>query len=83
MGERQRRGNGAQGRNRTTDTAIFNRMLYQLSYLGAREAVPKRAGRQRAGVIMGRTRPVQNGGAAVKPLRRKAEWLRAGAARRP
>jgi hypothetical protein len=28
-------GNGAQGRNRTTDTAIFNRMLYQLSYLGA------------------------------------------------
>ena len=44
--------NGAQGRNRTTDTAIFNRMLYQLSYLGAREAVPKRAGRQRAGVIM-------------------------------
>lgn len=28
--------NGAQGRNRTTDTAIFSRMLYQLSYLGAR-----------------------------------------------
>ena len=27
--------NGAQGRDRTTDTAIFNRMLYQLSYLGA------------------------------------------------
>ena len=27
---------GAQGRNRTTDTAIFNRMLYQLSYLGAK-----------------------------------------------
>ena len=26
--------NGAQGRNRTTDTAIFSRMLYQLSYLG-------------------------------------------------
>ena len=26
---------GAQGRDRTTDTAIFNRMLYQLSYLGA------------------------------------------------
>ncbi len=23
-----------QGRNRTTDTAIFSRMLYQLSYLG-------------------------------------------------
>jgi hypothetical protein len=28
------RSNGAQGRNRTTDTAIFSRMLYQLSYLG-------------------------------------------------
>jgi hypothetical protein len=27
-------GSGAQGRNRTTDTAIFSRMLYQLSYLG-------------------------------------------------
>ena len=29
-----RRRSGAQGRNRTTDTAIFSRMLYQLSYLG-------------------------------------------------
>ena len=29
-------GNGAQGRIRTTDTAIFSRMLYQLSYLGVR-----------------------------------------------
>ncbi len=29
-----RKGSGAQGRNRTSDTAIFNRMLYQLSYLG-------------------------------------------------
>ena len=29
---------GAQGRNRTTDTAIFSRMLYQLSYLGPRRA---------------------------------------------
>ena len=28
---------GAQGRNRTTDTAIFSRMLYQLSYLGTPE----------------------------------------------
>ena len=26
--------NGAQGRNRTTDTRIFNPLLYQLSYLG-------------------------------------------------
>jgi hypothetical protein len=27
--------NGAQGRNRTSDTVIFSHMLYQLSYLGA------------------------------------------------
>ncbi len=27
-------GGGAQGRNRTTDTGIFNPLLYQLSYLG-------------------------------------------------
>ena len=25
---------GAQGRNRTTDTVIFSHVLYQLSYLG-------------------------------------------------
>ena len=38
--------NGAQGRDRTTDTAIFSRMLYQLSYLGkpAGPKRPKRAG---------------------------------------
>ena len=35
--------NGAQGRDRTTDTAIFSRMLYQLSYLGLSL---KAAGRQ-------------------------------------
>ena len=35
---------GAQGRDRTTDTAIFSRMLYQLSYLGmSRGRKPKRA----------------------------------------
>src|SRR4030095_4288128 len=28
--------NGGQGRNRTADTAIFSRMLYQLSYLADR-----------------------------------------------
>ena len=29
---------GAQGRGRTADTAIFSRMLYQLSYLGIGDA---------------------------------------------
>ena len=28
--------NGAQGRNRTSDTRIFSPLLYQLSYLGTR-----------------------------------------------
>ncbi len=32
--------NGAQGRDRTTDTAIFSRMLYQLSYLGVVQRQP-------------------------------------------
>ncbi len=36
--------NGAQGRNRTTDTRIFSAMLYQLSYLGIRM---RPAGRER------------------------------------
>ena len=39
---------GAQGRNRTTDTAIFNRMLYQLSYLGAKLALNGPIGEARA-----------------------------------
>jgi hypothetical protein len=34
---------GAQGRDRTTDTAIFSRMLYQLSYLGTSRARARRA----------------------------------------
>ena len=37
MGEQYGRAlgkNGAQGRDRTTDTVIFSHVLYQLSYLG-------------------------------------------------
>ena len=34
---------GAQGRNRTTDTMIFNHVLYQLSYLGAGPAARRDA----------------------------------------
>ena len=36
---------GAQGRDRTTDTAIFSRMLYQLSYLGNRERAVRKPNR--------------------------------------
>ena len=35
---RRKQGSGAQGRNRTTDTRIFNPLLYRLSYLGLKEA---------------------------------------------
>ena len=37
MSECRGKRNGAQGRNRTTDTVIFSHVLYQLSYLGAPE----------------------------------------------
>ena len=39
---------GAQGRNRTTDTCIFSAVLYQLSYLGADAPPRRRAGLQSA-----------------------------------
>jgi hypothetical protein len=41
---------GAQGRNRTTDTAIFSRMLYQLSYLGIRRQRARTLGGYRKGI---------------------------------
>ena len=40
--------NGARGRSRTADTAIFSRMLYQLSYPGTGFARRQDAGRRRA-----------------------------------
>ncbi len=50
---------GAQGRNRTSDTRIFSPLLYQLSYLGIQRAeasAPRRGGaerlRKRAGYSM-------------------------------
>jgi hypothetical protein len=36
--------NGAQGRNRTTDTRIFSPLLYQLSYLGVLNFTPVAGG---------------------------------------
>jgi hypothetical protein len=55
--------NGAQGRDRTTDTAIFNRMLYQLSYLGAETRLATGTLRAR-GVIEACREAVQNGAGA-------------------
>ena len=37
-------GDGAQGRNRTNDTRIFNPLLYQLSYLGIRPLTQEATG---------------------------------------
>src|SRR5665811_1712248 len=76
--------NGAQGRNRTTDTAIFNRMLYQLSYLGAKASnLP--APREQAGrvprVIMARFRTVQDGPWRPKPRQNHGRPCSGGLAR--
>ncbi len=43
-----RGGNGAQGRDRTTDTVIFSHVLYQLSYLGTGAAARENGVRPRA-----------------------------------
>lgn len=40
--------NGAQGRDRTTDTVIFSHVLYQLSYLGTGAAARENGVRPRA-----------------------------------
>ena len=54
---------GAQGRNRTTDTAIFSRMLYQLSYLGGAAAADQTTRLQRGPRFIGDwLRPVQRAG---------------------
>ena len=54
-----RRGHGAQGRDRTTDTAIFSRMLYQLSYLGIAPNRAQTEPRGSARFIVRRGTPVQ------------------------
>lgn len=47
--------NGAQGWNRTTDTRIFNPLLYQLSYLRARAVVPRACtGGPRSSIMRGK-----------------------------
>lgn len=51
---------GARGRDRTTDTAIFSRMLYQLSYPGV-----QRRNAEQAGVIVGRRGAVQPWGKVI------------------
>jgi hypothetical protein len=57
---------GAQGRNRTTDTAIFSRMLYQLSYLGIPRGSQGANGRR---FIVGPSGPVHH---ALPPAARGA-----------
>ena len=41
-------GDGGEGQNRTVDTTIFSRMLYQLSYLATPESVRPQRGTLRA-----------------------------------
>ena len=44
QGSEQRDIGGAQSRNRTSDTRIFNPLLYQLSYLGTGGACARLGG---------------------------------------
>jgi hypothetical protein len=53
---------GAQGRNRTTDTAIFSRMLYQLSYLGNRLTTLSPPSARKWQPIQYAIRPIKQGG---------------------
>jgi hypothetical protein len=51
---------GAQGRNRTTDTRIFNPLLYRLSYLGIEVPIcirVKRCGRSSPEIGKARIKP--------------------------
>ena len=71
---------GAQGRDRTADTVIFSHVLYQLSYLGARD----RAGRpsklvlsDAAGGAERATRSLTVAFFAVHPAKRLT-WASAG-----
>ena len=61
---------GAQGRNRTTDTAIFSRMLYQLSYLGTSTTPGLKPARSRLGrpLIMEMPDTVQHAENDEKPI---------------
>src|SRR5271166_2058868 len=61
------KGNGAQGRNRTTDTAIFSRMLYQLSYLGVLPHVGARQEWRLIGAARRLVQTLRNGGSARFP----------------
>ena len=58
--------NGAQGRNRTTDTVIFSHVLYQLSYLGISGGARKRGAYRGASARRCPARP----GTPARPDRR-------------
>ena len=63
--QRAQRQHGAQGRDRTTDTAIFSRMLYQLSYLGTSSP----PGTWERGFIVRTACPVHHGSAVARAWR--------------
>ena len=80
---------GGQGRNRTTDTRIFNPLLYQLSYLatspGTGAARRKDCGGREARIIAVRPRSVARGreNGACRPKGRMPRQGPASSARRP
>ena len=66
-----REGSGGQGRNRTTDTRIFNPLLYRLSYLAVRtqQRIPLRCARVR--IIKEKSRATKEKGANLGALKDK------------
>src|SRR5206468_5909462 len=63
---------GAESQNRTGDTAIFSRVLYQLSYLGPKVNQPS-AARRRVGEYHGPRAPSNRGGAPPAVAIRRGE----------
>ena len=57
---RPARENGAQGRDRTTDTVIFSHVLYQLSYLGFRRLAGRLERAARLAATYGGVHPAAN-----------------------
>jgi hypothetical protein len=62
-----RRGTGAESQIRTGDTAIFSRVLYQLSYLGAGTLGPRRGCHGRAAEYHARARTIKASPSAGRP----------------
>src|SRR5688572_21847831 len=67
---------GAESQDRTGDTAIFSRVLYQLSYLGASRPSPVAATTSAIEPHSDRLTPPHGRWDTLGPMRKMATWLR-------